>query len=351
MNLFKVTKKQSIEGYELRTMTGDIVSFTPSYSQLLPDPFSDLNVTVNIEATGGNGTPDSPNPIVGYTEANITRCGVNLFDKSQLIEGKFYNIVDGNVVEQSNANKAHLPLLKVKPSTTYYMSGFASNSYYTIIALDTEKNPITYYGGASKTEPFIATLPNNCEFVYLNINTKLADTTIFCESNTSIPYTPYNGQIYAISFGQTVYGGVFDVTRGKLTVTHKILDLGDFGWVNENNEQTGLCRANAQFTDCVWNTLMICSAYNYNSTTAYNGLSDGDIALTNSESIPLLRIRNTDYSTYTNAQIKTAVTGVKLVYQTKTPFDIDLTPEVISAIVGTNNVFAGCGDVTVKCLI
>ena len=158
-----------------------------------------------------------------------------------------------------------------------------------------------------------------------------------------------NGNTVTIAFGQTVYGGVLDVTRGKLHVTHKIVDLGDYGWINENNEQTGLCRANAQFADCVWQSVMICSAYNYNSTTFYNGLSNGDIALTNSESISLLRIRNTDYSTYTNAQIKEAVTGMKLVYQTKTPFDIDLTPEVISAVVGTNNVYSDTnGDTTVQ---
>ena len=39
-----------------------------------------VDCKANIVATGGNGTPDNPNPINGYTDANITRCGVNLFD-------------------------------------------------------------------------------------------------------------------------------------------------------------------------------------------------------------------------------------------------------------------------------
>ena len=43
-----------------------------------------------------------------------------------------------------------------------------------------------------------------------------------------------------------------------------------------------------------------------------------------------------------------AVTGKILIYELATPFDIDLTPEVISAVVGTNNVFAGCGETTVE---
>ena len=45
------------------------------------------------------------------------------------------------------------------------------------------------------------------------------------------------------------------------------------------------------------------------------------------------------------------MTGEKVAYELATPFDIDLTPEVISAVVGTNNVvFADCGETTVKYL-
>jgi hypothetical protein len=40
----------------------------------------------------------------------------------------------------------------------------------------------------------------------------------------------------------------------------------------------------------------------------------------------------------------------EVIYELATPFDIDLTPEIISAIVGTNNVFADCGETTVKYL-
>ena len=57
-------------------------------------------------------------------------------------------------------------------------------------------------------------------------------------------------------------------------------------------------------------------------------------------------IRDSDYS---DADVfKTAMSGRKLVYPLATPFDIDLTPEVISAIVGTNNVFSDTGDTTVS---
>ena len=50
------------------------------------------------------------------------------------------------------------------------------------------------------------------------------------------------------------------------------------------------------------------------------------------------------------ADFKTRVTGQKLVYELATPFDIDLTGVQIRAIVGTNNVFADCGETEVEYL-
>ena len=38
-------------------------------------------IEAEINATGGNGTPENPIPINGYTEAKITRCGVNVWDE------------------------------------------------------------------------------------------------------------------------------------------------------------------------------------------------------------------------------------------------------------------------------
>lgn len=51
-----------------------------------------------------------------------------------------------------------------------------------------------------------------------------------------------------------------------------------------------------------------------------------------------------DWKTYLSSNPLTVV------YELETPFDIDLTPEVISAVVGTNNVFADCVETTVKYL-
>ena len=63
-----------------------------------------VNCSVGITATGGNGTSDNPNPIVGYTEANITRCGVN-FLPLKFYKGLEYNSAVGNTFDTEDFRK------------------------------------------------------------------------------------------------------------------------------------------------------------------------------------------------------------------------------------------------------
>ena len=41
------------------------------------------------------------------------------------------------------------------------------------------------------------------------------------------------------------------------------------------------------------------------------------------------------------------MSGVQLVYELATPIEVDLTPTEITTLLGTNNIFADCGDTTV----
>ena len=152
-----------------------------------------------------------------------------------------------------------------------------------------------------------------------------------------------NGDVITIVFGQTVYGGVLDVTRGKLHVTHGGVDLGTQTWTyNSSNSWRSPISDSIRQTNPNTRPNWICSHY--------------PISTQNNPSFPSLS--GLDWFTgvcfwsndYTTAeQVKTAMNGVILVYELATPFDIDLTPEVISAVVGTNNVYSDTnGDTTVK---
>ena len=251
-----------------------------TFETTLPEPLQ--SVTVDIEATGGNGTPDSPIPINGYTEANITRCGVNLWDE----EWENGDISSSTGEKTSGSLVITKNFILVKPNTVCYSNITLRTRWY-----DAQKNYIgpnpTITANATFTVPATAhylmfTTQSNYGSTYNNdisINYPSTDTT----------YHAYNGQTYAIAFGQTVYGGVLDVTRGKLKP---------------------------------------CVEY-----PSYNGETLSGRWLS---------------SEATYVEGTTPPTGSQVVSLDDYGIDIDLTPVQIEALLGVNNVFADCGETEVE---
>lgn len=424
MSLFQVTKKQVIENYELRTMTGDIVSFTPSYSQLLPDPFSDLNVTVNIEATGGNGTPDNPIPINGYTEANIVNTQNESIADLFSIDSNFRGTVAFNqLVRFENTAKQGLTAT-MDANNVVSVSGTAtsawSNITYPIEPIDNHKyfigrtiianpNNISLYWGflnvnQTPRNPDLVSSGSSYNIVNINSHTgsstgianiesgtdftgfkfklicidltamfgsTIADYIYGLEQSTAGAGVAFFRSIYpddyysydlgtkeivgketpeaVIPFGQTVYGGVLDLTRGKLHVTRRVVDMGTLYWTY--NTQFQVFRAD--ISNCILNPAV--NSDHIPMCSIYEGIKPNYATVINNAQIMYnvggagVYVKDTSYTD--TSDFTTAMNGVQLVHELATPFDIDLTPEVISAIVGTNNVFADCGETTVTCLI
>ena len=75
-----------------------------------------VSLTANIVASGGNGTPDSPIPIVGHSELNLARCGVNLWDEEMEIGTLSW--ADGTPIE-NNSRMRFANFVPVKENTNY----------------------------------------------------------------------------------------------------------------------------------------------------------------------------------------------------------------------------------------
>ena len=156
-----------------------------------------------------------------------------------------------------------------------------------------------------------------------------------------------NGDTYTIAFGQTVYGGVLDVTRGKLTVTWGNVDLGSLNYERNPVGDYVVFRGNT--SDKAINTNSLCSDY-VNSEKPRDQLNNNEYGTWNlASSLNNIVIRDDSKANMSVSDFKTSMSGVIFAYELATPFDIDLTPEVISAIVGVNNVYSDTnGDTTVK---
>ena len=151
-----------------------------------------------------------------------------------------------------------------------------------------------------------------------------------------------NGTTHVISFGQTVYGGVLDVTRGILRVTLGLLsDMSSLNWAKTTSNHVfyaGLAGKKVGFS-----AEMVCEQY-----TVYEGyfagMSNNQIASNSAYDFVYVRNDNCD----TVEDIKTSLANCKLVYELATPVTYQLSPTQVRAIVGSNNVWSDTGNIEVK---
>ena len=205
--------------------------------------------------------------------------------------------------------------------------------------------------GTTGRETVTFAAPNDC---YINFwsgtiwtaNTKVIDNIQLEYGSVATDYEPYQSDTYEIDLSGTRYGGTLDVGTGVLTVTHGIVDLGTLTW-NLNNGygmysygiSSLVIKPDYRITPDIY-----CSSYKKGSwNTLYNsGKTSGVIAISDSG---VVGISTTE--TDTNA-FKTQMSGVQFVYPLADPVTVQLTPQEVTTLLGTNNIFADCGDVSCK---
>ena len=314
-----------------------------TFETTLAEPLQ--SVLVNVLATGGNGTADNPNPINGYTEANITRCGVNLWDEEW--EVGTINNNTGELVTNSSIIRSKNFIPVSGGVTILLYATTTSNMWLRVFEYDKNKNFI-----ASDARYTGTTYQLNANTAYLKFYVKSNygttynnDISILYPSNITTAYHPYTGNTYTIAFGQTVYGGVLDVTRGKLHVTHGIASFDGTEYYILYI-QTVVCGK----------TFAVGSGTNADMICSHTNKTQINYATSQKQTFEFRNLTSTwgcatldDFKTFVATQYANG-TPLTILYPLETPFDIDLTPEVISAVVGENNVFADCGQTTVKYL-
>ena len=154
------------------------------------------------------------------------------------------------------------------------------------------------------------------------------------------------GNTYTISFGQTVYSAILDVLTGVLSITHAIVDLGDLTWRYGSGSQVFYTEDITDMSEAIPFSNMACSAFEtLNSPISLSNMTNYSIKRGNSDSNKgIIYVKDTDYTD--TDDFTTAVTGMKLVYELAEPIEIDITPTVISTLIGDNVIFADVGDIT-----
>lgn len=286
----------SIPAGTTTTYTGSSVQF----DGITGASITSMSTTITpTQAGSGDPSPTNVRPITGLTGLSVYRTGKNLYSR----ENSEYNVP---VYSQNGSSAAYPDVsvwwIRVKPSTKYTISlgeTPSSTTYVRWINCDENKGFISRPSGtySSNSLPVTITTPSGCHWVQVAVNEygtgqiSQNDWKLQIEeSDTATSYEAF-GNTYAVDWSTpagTVYGGTVDVVAGALTVTMA-------------------------------------------NIASYNGETIGEPWLSSMDA----------YAAGTTPTI-----GAQVVYTLATPLTYQLTAQEVAVLVGTNNIWASSGDVS-----
>ncbi len=253
----------------------------------LNEPLKACTVDINpVQSGSGTPSPSNIRPISGWTEANVTRCGKNLY-KTEL-NSYYLDVVTGLPVAQSGYEVSIFIPILANQSIYIPNSGSSRRWFY-----DKFKNPKTYLNN-SRSQTYTA---QEDGYIRVTVNKNIAGYSTYQieYGNAPTTYEPYQGSTTSIPFHDssdnpiTVYGGTLNVTSGELRVTHANIASYNGETINEP-----------------WISSM--DAYSAGATPT---------------------------------------TGAQVVYPLATPTEVSLTPTEITTLHGNNVILADSGDMAI----
>ena len=169
-----------------------------------------------------------------------------------------------------------------------------------------------------------------------------ADLTDFSTIIKAVPSTP-----------GTVYYGKLDLLTGVLTSEWTYQNMGSLSWTRNTSGTYPYFQSNMGAYPVMASGQLVLIGDHYTGITnrsaaSFRGANNNYKMCINSSSGTSARYVMVQDSDYTDAAaFKTAVTGWYILYKRQTPSTYQLTPEQVDALLGTNNIWANTGDVTV----
>lgn len=291
-------------------------------------------------------------PISGFTETNVVRTGVNVWDEEW--ESGYINNSTGEFVASQNYICTK-NFISIVPGKSYYIKTPVA---LKLIAYDANKTFLRAIASTWANE-VISGSAHLSDVYYIKfysaasgaLTTYNHDISVNCPA-TDHDYYPFTGNdTYSITFPSeagTVYGGELDVTNGTLTVDRAMVDLGTMNWKKNVNDWSTFYSENIKKIirkyDGIIYTGGICSVYTTdNSKITANG-SNYIYGSTTGE----LRVKDTSKADLSTSEFKTAVDGIQFVYELATPITYTLTPQEITMLTGQNHIFSDTGQTAIS---
>lgn len=327
------------------TASGAIASFPDGMAA----PAKDVTIGIEpVQSGSGDPSPTNVRPISGWTGANVTRTGFNVWDEETEI-GDIDGITGAIKIGNYLITKNYIPVL---PNTTYYFSMPSKVFFYEY---DANKDVIMNgdYAYHFKATSGTFTTGANTHYITFRNDINNASQTYNHDIciNLSDPakngtYEP--GHVVTIpiswqSVAGTVYGGTLDVTTGLLTVDRGIKVLnGSEDWAeyaSGNGFRLLLSEMkNGEAQDGIANYLPTVDGLS--ALGIEFGRNDKRIYL--AQALTIGGVSNlSSWRSYLESN------QLQIVFPLATPQTYQLTPVKIEMLLGDNNVWADTGDSTV----
>lgn len=332
----------------VKNASGDIASFSDGADDI---PMKSVKVAIVPKQSGsGDPSPSNIRPITGWTDAGINISPYEQTEKHTITGKNLYNAPNNTheVLVPCHIPAGSVITFSEKPNEGGQTAGFR---YF-----DANKVQIDYWTAAT-TEASdgrkyrTVTIPSNrgdVEYVeFYGVATGIGDFMVELGS-TYTGYEPY-GVGTPVPLGQTVYGANGDAVSGAWKKTKNVADLGSLSW--SYNSTYGVFIAvfpnDSQSAISIGRDAM-CERYKAQLGATLEGLQNEKFLFNSTQisSGARLAIKDTAYTDA--AAFKTAMNGVKFVYDIATPTDFTTTPVSVPSLLGQNNVWSDAGAVEVE---
>ena len=325
-----------------KTASGSIASFSDGGDDI---PVSEYECEIVAQQASGTPTPASPLPITGFSQADISVCGFNIFDEEMEV-GTLNNTTGAT---GTDANKMRsVNFIPVKPNTTYGAYNNTGVNLY-IYSYGVDKSFIGFDNTGMVTGSTFTTDSNTHYIKFRTQNNPSYSNNISINYPSSdTQYHAYTGNLYTVAFGQTIYGGRLIYANGQWSIEATFGGVDDLGYLSwRKGSKTffaNITGAKLYEQNVIPN--MLCEVYR---PVSYNDIASeqyNEVCSIDSNNSVIL-IRDTNYAT--ESDFATAVTGKKAIFELATPVIIPITSSTrIKTISGVNNIFSNTGDNSVK---
>lgn len=333
--------------------SGSIASFADGADSM---PIKELVVNIEpVQSGSGDPSPTNVRLISGWTGANITRCGKNLFDLANFDSSKLVAVkntsdqtryaylypftapkITGSVKVKSGetlSGGAYINIGGAKEGILKTQEQLVTPSVTSKTATKTTPSDEKICLAASSIAAYTYNLPL---FEYLQL--EVGDTATTPE--------PYSGETKTLTWADeagTVYGGYVDAIKGKLVVANVRFDMGQLSWsVASSGGVSGFTASPTGKDMGAFNVL--CEVYKTGVSGHGWGANMVDKTIVGRSTNNNIYVRDDDYNDAT--LFKASVNGKYVVCGLATPVEYDLTDVLtVPTLYGINNIFADCGSI------